>query len=68
MILDRCVSTVLTVIPNSAAISLFVFPSARRRMISISRGVVRAPARSLLLVLASRFEKSIQHDFGHFGR
>ena len=46
MILDRCVSTVLTVISNSTAISLFDLPSARRRMISISRGVVRVPARS----------------------
>ena len=47
MILARYVSTVLTVIPSCAAISLFIFPCARRRMISISRGVGRAPALSL---------------------
>src|SRR6266853_1377720 len=42
MIFARCVSTVLIVIPSSAAIFLFAFPSARSRIISTSRGVGRA--------------------------
>jgi len=49
MILERCVSTVLTVIPNRAAISWFDFPSAKWRMISYSRGV------DLVLDWLSRF-------------
>jgi hypothetical protein len=66
MILALCVSAVLSAIPSCA--SLFVFSSARRRMISISRGVVPGGGPLSLLMPARCLEKSPQDDFGYFQR